>query len=170
MSKDWHYTKNENNSARFTLGKLGKKNLFTIGINPSTAEPNNLDRTVSKVEKLANKHGYDGWMMLNVYPQRATNPNDLHDILDKTLHHQNLEAIRTLVGENHDFDIWAAWGNLIHKRPYLIDAIKDIAQELGHDKKWMHFHDLTKVGHPRHPLYLSISSLFNLFDIKKYLK
>lgn len=42
-SDNWLYERNRDNSARFILGESGKKALVCVGINPSTAEPNNLD-------------------------------------------------------------------------------------------------------------------------------
>ena len=38
---------------RYILGTAGKKPLITIGINPSTAEPDNLDNTLKSVERIA---------------------------------------------------------------------------------------------------------------------
>ena len=72
MSDNWLYKKNRDNSARYILGEAGRKPLVCVGINPSTAEPNNLDRTLTNVRRFSELNGYDGWLMLNVYPQRST--------------------------------------------------------------------------------------------------
>jgi len=66
---EWIYVNNDDNSIRYALGTKGKKTLFCFGINPSTAEPNNLDNTLKKVQKIALNNGYDSWLMLNVYPK-----------------------------------------------------------------------------------------------------
>ena len=60
---------------RYVLGRVGRRPLVCIGINPSTAQPGALDPTLKSVERLANANGFDSWIMFNVYPQRATNPN-----------------------------------------------------------------------------------------------
>ena len=73
-SDNWLYEKNRNNTARYILGETGKKPLVCVGINPSTAAPNNLDRTLTNVKRFSELNGYDGWLMLNVYPQRSTDP------------------------------------------------------------------------------------------------
>ena len=62
---------------RYTLGTIGKRPLITIGLNPSTATQEKLDNTVTKVEKVAQQCGFDSFIMLNLYPVRATDPQDL---------------------------------------------------------------------------------------------
>lgn len=74
----WIYKKTTDNSSRFVLGEPGSNSLVCVGVNPSTATPEKLDNTLRTVKKLSAVHGFDGWIMLNLYPQRATNPNDMH--------------------------------------------------------------------------------------------
>ncbi len=93
----WTYITNTDNSARYTLGKLGKRMLFFVGINPSTARPDDLDRTVTRVENFAFDNGYDGWLMLNVYPQRATDPKEMHMEVNTKMHKENIEQIKHIV-------------------------------------------------------------------------
>jgi hypothetical protein len=42
----WLYIPDFYSEYRYILGTVGKKPLITIGINPSTAEPDNLDNTL----------------------------------------------------------------------------------------------------------------------------
>jgi len=58
MADNWLYEKNSDNSARYILGEAGKKPLVCIGINPSTTEPNNLDRTLTNVKRISELNGY----------------------------------------------------------------------------------------------------------------
>ena len=76
----WYYEPHTYQSYRYVLGRVGKHPLVCIGINPSTAQPGALDPTLKSVERLAAANGFDSWIMFNVYPQRATDPNDM----DKT--------------------------------------------------------------------------------------
>ena len=62
------YEGDENN--RFVLGLKGKNPFIVFGVNPSTADKKNSDRTISKVIRFAKRYKCDGWIMLNVYPQR----------------------------------------------------------------------------------------------------
>ena len=167
----WLYEKNKDNSARYILGEAGEKPLVCVGINPSTAEPDNLDRTLTNVRRFSELNGYDGWLMLNVYPQRSTNPNGLHLELNKKLHSSNLNYIDKYLSKYNRVDIWAAWGTLIGKRKYLGDALKDIVEGLkGVGVRWVNIGKVSKNGHPHHPLYLSHESEVEAFDIKRYLR
>ena len=92
--------------------------LVCIGINPSTAQPGALDPTLKSVERLANANGFDSWIMFNVYPQRATDPNDMDRVPDRALCDENLRWLRAVLAETEP-TMWAAWGTLIEKRDYL---------------------------------------------------
>ena len=170
-SDNWLYEKNSDNSARYILGEPGIKPLVCVGINPSTAEPNNLDRTLTNVRRFSELNGYDGWMMLNVYPQRSTNPNGLHVEMDEKLNSSNLNYIAEYLSKYNKVDVWAAWGTLIKKRKYLTDALRDIVEGLGGvGVRWINLGKVSKDGHPHHPLYLSHKSEVEIFDIDGYLK
>ena len=166
----WTYRTNENKTARSTLGKMGDNMLFFVGINPSTAHPEHLDRTVSRVEKFATGKDYDSWAMLNIYAQRATSPGDIHKDMNSELHEQNLRAIRQITGQVSSFDICAGWGVEINRRSYMMRCLRDMAEILGTERRWWHLGKLTKEGHPRHPLYLRSDSSWQIFDIKSYLE
>ena len=62
--------------------------------------PNFLDPTLRRVQDYAKRSGeYGAWYMLNVYPQRATNPNnmDTDDTYSMEIHLRNLAAIEELL-------------------------------------------------------------------------
>lgn len=65
----------DDDTARFMLGEVGENPIICLGINPSTANDEKDDSTISKIRKIASENNCDGWIMLNLYPQRATNPN-----------------------------------------------------------------------------------------------
>ncbi|POH71552.1 hypothetical protein C3B59_00005 [Cryobacterium zongtaii] len=67
----WLYEHTADNSARFVLGTLNANPLVCFGVNPSTAEPNRLDRTVDAVRRVATLNGFDSFVMLNVCARRA---------------------------------------------------------------------------------------------------
>lgn len=165
---EWIYERTADNSARFILGTIGANPLICFGINPSTAEPNNLDPTVNYVRRIAAFNRFDSFVMLNVYPQRATNPNDLHKIFSPVLKSENERHIAALVGGNN-LALWAAWGGLIIKRKYLITLLQSITTlpELQ-NCNWVARGNTTKCGHPHHPLYVKKEMPFVPFDIKRY--
>ena len=51
---------------RYILGTKGKKPLICIGINPSTAEPDNLDNTLKSVERIALGNGFDSSLLASI--------------------------------------------------------------------------------------------------------
>ncbi len=156
---------------RYILGRRGDNPLICIGINPSTADPMRLDPTLQSVERIAARGGFDGFMMLNVYAQRATVPSDLDKACNPQLHRENLEAFRyvlSLCGGTPT--VWAGWGTLIEKRPYLYDCLRDmvaVGQEYG--AHWVTAGKRSKAGHPHHPLYLRGDSPLDDFDVEAYL-
>ena len=162
---EWLYRNNSNNTARFVLGEydnLSDRTLICIGINPSTAYPNNLDPTLRKVKAISIAHGYTNWNMINVYPQRATNPKNLHLTCDLRLHEENLTEIKILLQTFNNADILFAYGNLINQRPYLKNCLSDIINlisELGFSKQYYCLKQ-TKKGNPTHPLYQKINTIF----------
>ena len=151
---NWIYHKTEDNKARFVLGEKGDKTLICIGINPSTATPEQLDNTLKAVKRFSISLGYNSWIMLNIYPQRATNPNNMDEVINKTYHEENINHIEQIFN-NENCDIWAAWGTLIEKRKYLKECLKDIHNiSLKYHRNWYSIGKISKKGHPHHPLYL----------------
>ena len=63
---NWLYSNSPDNKNRYTLGKSGNNPLIVIGVNPSTAEPENLDPTLRQVKSRALSMGYDSWIMINI--------------------------------------------------------------------------------------------------------
>ena len=55
----WLYAPPFYSEYRYILGTRGKNPLICIGINPSTAEPDNLDNTLKSVERIALGNGFD---------------------------------------------------------------------------------------------------------------
>ncbi len=166
----WLYAPNFYSEYRYILGTRGKNPLICIGINPSTAEPDNLDNTLKSVERIALGNGFDSFIMFNVYAQRATSPDDMEKICNPRLHRENMEAFRYVLSISDRPAVWAAWGAIIEKRGYLADCVRDmvaVGQEYG--ASWYCAGAITKKGHPHHPLYLRKDEKIRPFDVEKYL-
>ena len=73
------------NEFRFSLTKEGNRKLVVFGVNPSTANEQIADLTITKVMGFAERNGFDGFIMLNLYPQRCTNPESLDKEIDEEL-------------------------------------------------------------------------------------
>ena len=166
----WLYAPNFYSEYRYILGTRGKNPLICIGINPSTAEPDNLDNTLKSVERIALGNGFDSFIMFNVYAQRATSPDDMEKVCNPLLHRENLEAFRYVCSISDKPAIWAAWGAIIEKRKYLPACVRDML-EVGNEygAQWYCAGAITKKGHPHHPLYLRKDEKIKPFDVEGYL-
>lgn len=165
------YSGEKNDQWRFTLGKSGNRKLFTIGLNPSTASQEKSDTTVAKVEAVATRAGYDGFVMLNLYPVRATDFNKLPNQVNIEAFSTNLASIEAIVKEESDPVIWAAWGeNILAREYFFASAVELIARLKKYNVSWRRFGDLTKSGHPRHPSRLHYAWDFWPLDIQEYLQ
>jgi hypothetical protein len=159
---------------RYSLGIKGQKTLFCIGINPSTACPNNYDNTMKRLKKIVekNKKDYDSWTMLNIYPQRTTDPNnlDIEEKFNKIIHKKNLQIIDQYI--KNDSKILCSWGTLINERIYLKNCLKEIYVLLNKklNIKYFHIDELTKDGHPMHILYAKMDNGLNDFVMDNYIK
>jgi len=168
--KKWLYVPNSYCDYRYILGTCGKDPLICIGINPSTAEPDNLDNTLKSVERIALANGHDSFIMFNVYAQRATRPDDMERQCNLLLHEENRKAFRYLLSLSQQPAVWAAWGNIIMKRDYLMDCMRDFLDDgKAVGARWYTAGPLLKSGHPHHPLYLKRDTKLLDFDIVKYL-
>ena len=54
----WLYAPNFYSEYRYILGTKGKNPLICIGINPSTAKPDDLDNTLKSVQRIAQGNGF----------------------------------------------------------------------------------------------------------------
>ena len=166
----WLYAPNFYSEYRYILGTRGKNPLICIGINPSTAEPDNLDNTLKSVDRIAQGNGFDSFIMFNVYAQRATNPDDMESRLNRRLHEENMKAFRYILSISPNPTVWAAWGTIIEKRDYLPECVADmvlIGNEYG--ANWVCAGAISKKGHPHHPLYLRKDEKIRPFDVVSYL-
>ena len=167
----WLYVPNHYSEYRYILGTRGRKPLICMGINPSTAAPDALDPTLQSAQRIALANGYDSFLMFNVYAQRATRPDDMEPALNPRLHAENRKAFRYLLSLSDHPAVWAAWGNIIEKRNYLMDCMRDFAADgQAAGAEWFTAGPLLKSGHPHHPLYLKGDTKLLAFDIDRYLR
>ena len=165
----WLFVPNSYQEYRYLLGTRGQKPLICIGVNPSFAAPDHLDPTLKSVERIALANGFDSFVMLNVYAQRATAPTDMDADCHQELHAENLQAFRYALSLSQRPAVWAAWGNVIEVRPYLRRCAADMiaaAREFG--AAWYHCGPISKLGHPHHPLYLKSNAPLEPFDAEEY--
>ena len=168
---EWLYAPNFYSEYRYILGTRGKNPLICIGINPSTAQPGDLDNTLKSVNRIALGNGFDSFIMFNVYAQRATDPDAMEHECNLQLHRENMEAFRYVLSISEKPAVWAAWGTIIEKRPYLPNCLLDMLK-VGqmYDAQWYCAGKCSKKGHPHHPLYLRKDEKIRPFDVAAYLQ
>lgn len=142
-----------NNTERYVLGEVGTKNLLIFGVNPSSATLEKDDPTMENVKKIIFKNGYNGYIMMNLFPKKTPNPDDLKD--NPALREKNIEVLK-IVEQTFKIDaIWCAWGDAIDKpnaRKFLVESLTQIYNILRNKYEWLHYgKDLTQKGNPFHP-------------------
>ena len=169
MSLREEYIINSDNSARYVLGKYHCRPLIVFGINPSVATLEKNDSTISIVERIAENRGCDGYLMMNIYPLRATNiQKGFPQNCDYEVCNSNYRYIKERISKGDT--VVAAWGTHICDRAYFIESLKkihDIVKENG--ASWVCL-SKTKQGHPHHPTRLAYEKMtFEPFDMDDYL-
>ena len=166
----WLYAPNFYSEYRYILGTRGKNPLICIGINPSTARPDELDNTLKSVERIALGNGFDSFIMFNVYAQRATDPDAMEKQCNLQLHRENMEAFSYVLSISENPVVWAAWGTIIEKRDYLKQCLLDmVAIGQSYNARWVCAGKCSKKGHPHHPLYLRKDEKICSFPVEAYL-
>lgn len=143
--------KAEKASYRYALGRVkkGGNPLVVLGMNPSHANMKRSDRTVNRIIRASEELGHDGWVVLNLYPERSANPQELSRF-DKRLSKKNVDAIVKRLHRLGVTRVLGAWGNLRH--PTLKKAKNDVLKAMKkHDIDVYYYGDLTGKGNPRHP-------------------
>jgi len=165
------YDNNVDNSARFALGMNGKRPLFIIGLNPSTADDQKPDRTITKIMNFAQNAHFDGFIMLNLYSQRTPFPDQLDTQLNPVLHKANVRKITQNLSAYESPYLLAAWGATLNLRSYLLPCLLEIKAAIDPiNASWLKIGDLTQGGHPRHPSRAAYALGLTPFDIASYLR
>lgn len=135
--------------------KVGPWVMF-IGLNPSTADERLNDPTVRRCIGFAHKWGYSGMFMCNAYTLVSTDPKKLNT--ETPIVRGAQLAMRVI--RNRCEKAIAAWGNQI----VLVRDWEDRVVRIKKDLSPLHCLGVTKLGHPRHPLYLPYSEQVGVYE------
>ena len=121
-----------------------------IMLNPSTADAFKVDPTVARCIEFARTWGHESLIVLNLFAWRSTDPKALYTVIPgfDPIGPLNDYAIDAVPKGTPIIAAWGVHGSLDGRGKAVRDRL-DIAR---HDV--YHLGDLTKEGHPRHPLYL----------------
>jgi hypothetical protein len=125
---------------------FGGRLIMWIGLNPSTADEQQLDPTLTRIRSFSEREGFDGFLMTNIFGFRATDPKVMRSTRD-AVGPENDEALRAAARRCEI--IVAAWGaHGIHQ-----DRALAVVKLFPGRELWCL--GTTKDGHPRHPLYVA---------------
>ena len=122
-----------------------KPTIVWIMLNPSVADEKYDDKTISKCMKFSNCWGYGGFYVLNLCsdistcPKKAINKLKNNQEIDPT----SLNYVKDVINNNNV--IYCAWGFGISTPKWLRTILKN---------KTIKALELSKLGTPKHPLYL----------------
>lgn len=150
---------------RYTLWRLWNtetKNLFGerelklvafVGLNPSTADAEKNDPTVTRCVAFAKRWGCDGMFMLNLFALRGTDPQCLRrglmndeDIVGRW-NDAALTMVCTMAAVQYAVCCWGNHGSLKKRSRYVCKLLRDRGVPLKH-------FGMNRSGEPKHPLYL----------------
>jgi hypothetical protein len=129
----------------------GEGTLTAVCLNPSTADENTNDATVSRCIVRAKSMGFRRFEMLNLFAWRSTDPKQLLTVSDP-VGPDNDEWILARASESKM--IICGWGGT---SPLIPERATTVLRELRGAGIKLHALKLTKDGHPGHPLYISYS-------------
>lgn len=117
-----------------------------IMLNPSTADEKKNDPTVARCCKYAQRWGYGALIVTNIFAYRATDPKEMRAQADPV----GLCNFRYLVSaaDKSDFIVcaWGTHGAFGDRGKITVRTLEGCGFEL-------HCLEITKHGHPKHPLY-----------------
>jgi len=127
-----------------------------ICLNPSTADHDSPDPTVSRCIVRCNKIGASSFTMLNLFAFRATDPKDMKAQTDPVGEHNNQVIHETALRSGMIVLAWGTHGSYTGRDKEVVENLQSFSNQLYYILK-------TKGGEPRHPLYLPYSEGFKKF-------
>ncbi len=137
------------NAPLFTPREITRESSYVmfIGLNPSTADETRDDPTIRKCMGFAQRWGYEGLCMTNLFAFRATQPRDMRAELYPTGPH-NLDHVLQCAAKAAI--VVAAWGANGSYKGRDRAMMEDLAKHGVHPVCLR----LTSKGAPEHPLYV----------------
>ncbi len=114
-----------------------------IGLNPSTADETKDDPTMRRCSGFAKSWGYGGFYMTNIFGYKATKPEDLKKATDPIGKDNDKWLLEIESRVEQVIFAWGVHGTFLKRD----EQVKKLITK-------GHFIELSKDGHPKHPLYL----------------
>lgn len=135
------------------------RRLTFIMLNPSTADASADDPTIRRCMAFAERDGFGGIMVVNLYALRATNPERLYrrDAQGVNAGLHNATVVAEAIRNAHK--AVAAWGNHSLAQAPAVD-VRRIATQCGTP---LYALGINKNGSPKHPLYVKADAPLVLY-------
>lgn len=126
--------------------------LVFVMLNPSTADAEQNDPTITRCMRRAAMLGFNGIRVVNLFALRSADPTKLLEVADPV--GPDNDAIIRNTCRGHKMII-VAWGE---EKPHIAKRVEDVKAIFINLGLRLHALALTKGGHPRHPLYINYST------------
>lgn len=124
------------------------RTMAVIACNPSTADHEQSDPTVTRCLNRAKEMGFGGFTMLNIFAFRATDPKEMRRAIEP-VGIENDQIIRQAVAQCElVVCAWGAHGKHKGRGEAVLRLLKDVD---------LYALKITKGGFPQHPLYIGNS-------------
>lgn len=122
---------------------MGEGMVLFVMLNPSTADAEADDPTIRRCIGFAQRWGFQGLAVGNLFAWRATDPKDLRTVHDPVGIENDYHLTEMSMAAEATIAAWGVYGSYRGRDREVLPFLCDV-EHLG----------LTKQGRPRHPLYL----------------
>ncbi|MCF3651339.1 DUF1643 domain-containing protein [Synoicihabitans lomoniglobus] len=123
----------------------GERFMLWIGLNPSTADENQLDPTLTRIAGFCRREGMDGFHMGNLFGQRTPYPKEMMAAPDPVGPGNDASLLEAAAKCERVIAAWGVTGDFQDRAAAVVKLLA------GFDLWCL---GTTKAGHPRHPLYV----------------
>lgn len=128
--------------------RWGDELLGFVMLNPSTADATEDDPTIRRCIGFAEREGFGGIQVANLFDLRATDPTELRTSEHPLVHPEHQDPFSWL---SDCTVVIAAWGGVHRSLRWRVAQVTELAASRGLSLFCL---GTTKAGDPRHPLYL----------------
>lgn len=128
-----------------------------IMLNPSTADAERNDPTLTRCVNYAHREGCGGVFLVNLYAGRTPHPSELANMGDP-IGVENADWIDYVLRTRRISPIVVGWGEGIRRLPLWVDALAVVIERAAHYRRDLECLGVAKDGSPRHPLYLKLEA------------
>jgi hypothetical protein len=152
---------------RYALHRIwdrSKSVACVIGLNPSTADSSNDDPTIRRCVGYAKLFGYGGFIMVNLFAYRATDPKEIKRLpIDIAIGPENDIYLRRItLGAKTVIAAWGSHGDMQGRGKQVMRMLREQCKVVYCFNTKSGYK--TKNGQPKHPLYLPGDA--NLVEIR----